>query len=59
MIYFAQLREYVESAVRHIMMKTGILGIKVTIMHPHDPRGINGPKTPLSDVITILDPKEE
>ena len=48
-----------ESAVRHIMMKTGILGIKVTIMHPNDPRGLIGPKTPLSDIITILDPKDD
>jgi len=40
------------------MMKQGILGVKVQIMLPNDPRGINGPKTPLSDVVTILEPKE-
>lgn len=51
--------EYVESAVRHIMMRQGILGVKVTIMHPQDPKGIIGPKNPLSDVITILEPKED
>lgn len=50
-------RAYVETAVRHVMMRQGILGVKVAIMLPHDPKGINGPKTLLSDVITILEPK--
>jgi len=51
--------EYVTTAVRHVMMKQGILGVKVSIMLPHDPKGIIGPKTLLSDVITILEPKSE
>ena len=52
-------REYIDHAVRHVMMKQGVLGVQVTIMLPHDPRGINGPKTPLSDVVTILEPKDD
>ncbi len=28
-------------------------------MLPQDPKGIVGPKTPLADVITILEPKDE
>jgi hypothetical protein len=28
-------------------------------MLPQDPKGIVGPKEPLADVITILDPKED
>jgi ribosomal protein uS3 len=51
--------EYVETAVRHVMMRQGILGVKVAIMLPHDPKGIIGPKSLLSDVITILEPKGE
>jgi small subunit ribosomal protein S3e len=51
--------DYVETAVRHVMMKQGILGVKVSIMLPHDPKGIVGPKTLLSDVITILEPKDQ
>ena len=51
--------QYIDEAVRHVMMRQGVLGVKVTIMLAHDPRGINGPKALLSDVITILDPKEE
>ena len=46
--------EYVDTAVRHVMMRQGILGVKVSIMLPHDPKGIIGPKALLSDVITIL-----
>merc|ERR1712005_94194 len=50
--------EYVDTAVRHVMMRQGVLGVKVTIMLPHDPKGVIGPKTLLSDIITILDPKD-
>eukprot|EP01037_Dinobryon_pediforme_P018001 gene18001-18238_t len=39
--------EYVETAVRHVMMRQGILGVKVAIMLPHDPKGIQGPKVPI------------
>lgn len=51
--------EYVDKAVRHVLMRQGVLGIKVKIMLPHDPKGIMGPKTPLSDIVTILEPKAE
>ena len=58
MLCVIDYRDYIDSAVRHVMMKQGILGVKVQIMLPNDPRGINGPKIPLSDVVTILEPKE-
>merc|ERR1712146_790774 len=32
--------EYVDTAVRHVMMRQGVLGVKVTIMLPHDPKGV-------------------
>ncbi|KAJ1785615.1 40S ribosomal protein S3 [Coemansia sp. RSA 2399] len=47
--------EFIDSAVRHVEMKQGVLGIKVKIMLDHDPTGRLGPKNPLPDVITILD----
>jgi len=50
---------YTDSAVRHILLKQGVLGIKVKIMLAHDPTGKNGPKRNLSDVITIAEPKTE
>ena len=39
-------------------MRQGVLGVKVAIMMDYDPKGINGCKTLLSDVITILEPKD-
>merc|ERR1719469_1187409 len=30
-------REYVDKAVRHVLMRQGVLGIKVAIMLPQDP----------------------
>mmetsp|Transcript_25265 Transcript_25265/g.30546 ORF Transcript_25265/g.30546 Transcript_25265/m.30546 type:complete len:286 (-) Transcript_25265:110-967(-) len=50
---------YTDTAVRHVLMRQGVIGIKVSIMLPHDPKGIQGPKIPLDDVVTILEPKEE
>lgn len=52
-------QEYVDTAVRHVLMRQGVLGVKVSIMLPHDPTGKVGPKRALDDVVTILEPKEE
>ncbi len=52
-------QEYVDRAVRHILMRQGVLGVTISIMLDHDPSGKEGPKAPLSDVITIRDIKEE
>lgn len=37
----------------------GVLGIKVKIMLDWDPKGKQGPMTPLPDLVTIHPPKEE
>ncbi|XP_038974526.1 40S ribosomal protein S3-3 isoform X3 [Phoenix dactylifera] len=37
----------------------GVLGIKVKIMLDWDPKGKQGPATPLPDLVTIHTPKEE
>jgi small subunit ribosomal protein S3e len=42
-----------------IAMFQGVLGIKVKIMLDWDPKGKQGPKTPLPDIVTIHTPKEE
>ena len=52
-------QEYTDVAVRHVLMRQGVIGVKVSIMLPHDPTGKIGPKRLLDDVITILEPKEE
>ncbi|KRX22782.1 40S ribosomal protein S3-A, partial [Trichinella nelsoni] len=37
----------------------GVIGIKVKIMLPHDPKGVYGPKKPLPDSVVVFEPKEE
>jgi len=51
--------EYVDTATRHVLLRQGVLGIKVRIMLPTDPNGKTGPKRPLPDNISIVEPKEE
>ncbi|WP_285167033.1 hypothetical protein, partial [Mycobacterium tuberculosis] len=53
------VKEYIDSAVRHILMRQGVLGIKVKIMLDWDPKGKQGPTTPLPDVVIIHPPKDE
>jgi small subunit ribosomal protein S3e len=36
-----------------------VLGIKVKIMLPWDPNGKTGPKKPLPDNVSVVEPKEE
>jgi len=50
---------YIDKATRHVMMKQGVLGIRLKIMLPHDLEGKNGPRIPMPDTVTILDPKED
>ncbi|KAL0844127.1 hypothetical protein Bca101_017373 [Brassica carinata] len=52
-------KDYIDSAVRHVLLRQGVLGIKVKVMLDWDPKGVNGPKTPLPDVVIIHAPKEE
>jgi small subunit ribosomal protein S3e len=51
--------DYVDTATRHVLLRQGVLGIKVKIMLPHDPTGKTGPKKPLPDQVPVAEPKEE
>merc|ERR1712226_793192 len=51
--------DYVDTAVRHVLLRQGVLGIKVKIVLPHDPSGKMGPKKPLPDHVSIVEPREE
>ena len=51
--------EFIDYATRHVLLRQGVIGLKVKIMRDWDPKGINGPKKPLPDAITIMDPKED
>lgn len=53
------VNDYVDGAVRHVMLRQGVLGIKVKIMLEHDPSGKTGPRKPLPDSVTVHKPKEE
>uniref|UniRef100_A0A2K5K3X5 Small ribosomal subunit protein uS3 n=1 Tax=Colobus angolensis palliatus TaxID=336983 RepID=A0A2K5K3X5_COLAP len=50
---------YVDTAVCHVLLRQGVLGVKVKIMLPWDPTGKTGPKKPLPDHMSILEPKDE
>jgi len=52
-------KDYIDYAVRHVLLRQGVLGIKVKIMLPHDPDGKLGPRIALPDHVTIMEPKEE
>lgn len=53
------VNDYIDNATRHVMLRQGVLGIKVKIMLPHDPSGPAGPKKPLPDNVQVIEPKEE
>lgn len=52
------INHYVDTAVRHLKLKAGVLGIKVIIMKPYDPTGRRGVSVKQADIVTIFDPKE-
>jgi len=52
-------KEFIDSATRHVLLRQGVLGIKVKIMRGTDPDGKAGPNKALPDAVTILEPKEE
>lgn len=52
-------RHYIDRAVRHVLLRQGVLGLQVKIMLPHDSEGKRGPKKPLPDHVVVQDPKEE
>jgi len=53
------VNDYIQTAVRHVQLRQGVIGIKVKIMLPHDPRGQNGPKIALPDHVQITEPENE
>jgi len=51
--------DFVDTAVRHVLLRQGVLGVKVSILLPWDP-SIKGAVTkPLPDVVVVHDPKPE
>ncbi|KAJ3220368.1 40S ribosomal protein S3 [Dinochytrium kinnereticum] len=52
-------RDFIDVATRSVLMRQGMLGIRVKIMLDTDPTGKAGPKKTLPDNVTILEPKED
>ena len=51
--------DFVDYAVRHVLLRQGVLGIKVKILKPSDSAGLQGPAKPLPDHVTLVEPKPE
>jgi len=52
-------RTSIDTAFRNLLLRQGVIGIKVNIMLPFDPTGKHGSKVPQPDVVTVLEPKDE
>merc|ERR1712087_153153 len=52
-------KEFVDTAVRHVLLKQGVLGVKVSIMLPWDPTVKGHLEKPQPDVIKVLEPKPD
>lgn len=56
-------RDFIDSATRHVLLRQGVLGIKVKIMRasssPGDPTGEKAGGKGLPDSVTVIEPKEE
>jgi small subunit ribosomal protein S3e len=55
--------DFIDHATRHVLLRQGVLGIKVKIMRasssPNDPSGEKAGGKGLPDSVTIIEPKEE
>merc|ERR1719258_58349 len=47
---------FVEECSRNVLLRQGVMGIKVKILKPHDPEGKQGPKTPMPDYVVATIP---
>ncbi|KAK1225793.1 40S ribosomal protein S3 [Marasmius sp. AFHP31] len=48
--------DFVDFAVQHVLLKQGVLGIKVKVMKGWDLEGQIGPRKPLPDSVQVLKP---
>src|SRR5271156_3252734 len=52
-------KDFIDSATRHVLLRQGVLGIKVKIMRGSDPEGKSGPSKSLPASVTTTERKEE
>jgi len=51
--------DFIGMAIRHVLLRQGIIGVRVKIMLSQDPTGQYGPTKPLPDEVIIHPPKVE
>ena len=51
--------EYLDTAIRHVSLKQGTMGVKVKIMKPYNPENSQSAKNPLPDFVEFLDTKKD
>lgn len=60
MISSGQAKEdYLETSIRHVYLKQGVMGIKVKIMKEYDPKNVQCAVVPLPDFVEFIDTKKE
>ena len=59
MIYSGDSVNYISTTVCHVLLREGVLGIRVKITLSWDPSGKIGSKKPLSDHMSIVAPIEK
>lgn len=52
-------KDFIDTATRHVLLRQGVLGVKVAIMLPWDPTVRGHVTRTLPDVVKIHPPKEE
>jgi len=50
-------RDFVDRATRSVLLRQGVIGLKVSIMLPLDQPKSGAQSFPMADVVTVLDPK--
>ncbi|MCL4118453.1 UNVERIFIED_CONTAM: hypothetical protein GTU68_033872 [Idotea baltica] len=51
--------DYLETGIRHVSLKQGVMGVKVKIMKEYNPENIQSAKVPLPDFVQFLDVKKD
>ncbi len=52
-------RDYLDIGMRHVMLKQGVMGVKVKIMKEYDPKNTQCASVPLPDHVEFFDVKKE
>lgn len=52
-------KDYLDMAVRHVMLKQGVMGVKVKIMKEYDPKNVQCASVPLPDFVEFLETKKD